>query len=325
VRNILNLTNLNFSVSETVSKLMKKHSLSTTGLSLSQAQSISNLCFQRTQDIANALGIINNSEKTINIGGETYIETKGNQIPKNVVDLILEKGLLHSTQAFLMENIKAKDILLKELKSKSFISPLEYPEYPTLKSFLAKELVDEKWGWEQLSTSEYNEYLEVEAYAAHIGQFIHKGERLDVLRKELFTLKTLEWMTIEDGKRTPLKVVTHHTPEQLLEVHNNLAAMHRKYEQRVNYFKAKVKNLVTEENARISKENADIQAEINSANEMLRNQYNTLVAEYEANNLKLKQKFEQLRQEDIQKTAQLRISVDNRFQNVIDSYLKQLD
>lgn len=304
---------------------MKKNSLATTGLSLSQAQSISNLCFQKTQDIANSLAIINNSEKTLKIGQEIYIETQGNKIPENVTDLILEKGLLHATQAFLMENIKAKDVLLKELKSKVFISPLIYPEYPTLHNFEAKELVGESWGWEQLSTSEYNEYLEVEAYAAHIGQFIHKGEKLDVLRKELSTLKTLEWMTIKDGEKTPLKVVVHHTPAQLLETHNNLAAMHRKYEQRTNHFKAKVKNLVTEENARISRENADLQAQVNSKNEMLRNKYNSEVAEYEAINLELKQVFEKNRQEDIQKTAQLRILVDKRFQATIDLYLKQLE
>mgnify|MGYP001474751126 CR=1 FL=1 len=302
-----------------------KNSLNTTGLSLSQAQSISNLCFQRTQDIANTLNIINNSEKTIKIGSDTYIETVGNPIPKNIIDLILEKGLLHATQAFLMENIKAKDSLLKELKAKCYVSPLVEPAYPNMQSYSLLELVDEKWGWEQLSVAEYNEYLDAESYAAHIGQFIHKDCKLDILRKELSTIKTLEWMTIKDGEKTPLKVVIHHTPEQLLEVHNELAAKHRQYEQRVNYFKAKVKNLVTEENARISQENADGQAEINSSNEILRNQYNTLVAEYEANNLKLIQDFEKTRQEDIQKVAQLRILVDTRFQPVIDSFLKQLE
>lgn len=301
-----------------------KHSLSTTGLSLSQAQSISNLCFQEAQDIANKLAIINNSEKTLKIGNETYVETVGNPIPTNVVELITRKGLLHAAQAFLMENIKAKDTLLKELKSKVFVSLLEEPEYPSLRSFKAMEMVDEKWGWQQLSVSEYNEYLEAEAYASHIGQFIHKGEKLDVLRKELSTLKTLEWITIKEGEKTPMKVSIHHTPEELLNVHNELAAKHRTYEQRVNYFKAKVKNLVTEENARISRNNADELAKVNAENELLRNKYNSDMAKYNADNLQLKQEFEKTRQEDIQKTASLRIQVDPRFQSVIDVYLKQI-
>ena len=302
-----------------------RNSLNTTGLSLSQAQSISNLCFQRTQDISSNLSVINNAEKTLKIGNETYIETVGNKIPANVVDLLLEKALLHATQAFLMENIKAKDSLLKELKAKYFISSLTEPDYPNIHSAILLPLVDEKWGWDQLSLSEYNEYLEAEAYAAHIGQFIHKDCKLDILRKELSTIKTLEWMTIKDGEKTPLKVSVHHNQAQLLDIHNNLAALHRKYEQRVNYFKAKVKNLVTEENARISKVNADEQAIVNNSNKKMEDTFSELLRVYRAENLRLIQDFEKTRQEDIQKVAGLRITVDTRFQPTVDKYLKELE
>lgn len=302
-----------------------RNSLTTSGLSLSQAQSISNLCFQKTQEIGNQLATINNSEKTLIIGSETYIETVGNKIPINIVNLILEKGLLHATQAFLMENIKAKDSLIKELRARKFESKLIYPQYPEIKEAVLLPLVDEKWGWEQLSLAEYNEYLESESYAAHIGQFIHKGEKLDTLRKELPFMKTLEWITIEEGKKTPLKVLIHHTSDQLLTVHNELAAKHRHYEQRVNYFKAKVKNLVTEENARISAENGVLVSKINSENELLRLDYSNAMKVYEEANQKAIQIFEQERQESIQKTSGLRISVDIRFQPVVNLFLKQLE
>ena len=302
-----------------------RNSLNTTGLSLSQAQSISNLCFQRTQDISSTLSVINNAEKTLKIGNETYVETVGNKMPANVVDLLLEKALLHATQAFLMENIKAKDSLLKELKDKYFISPLTEPDFPITESLTLIPLVNEKWGWDQLSLSEYNEYLEAEAYAAHIGQFIHKDCKLDILRKELSTIKTLEWMTVKDGEKTPLKVSVHHNQAQLLDIHNNLAALHRKYEQRVNYFKAKVKNLVTEENARISKVNADEQAIVSHSNRKKEDTFSELLRVYRNENLRLVQDFEKTRQEDIQKVAGLRITVDTRFQPTVDKYLKELE
>ena len=302
-----------------------RNSLNTTGLSLSQAQSISNLCFQRTQDISSTLSVINNAEKTLKIGNETYVETVGNKMPANVVELLLEKALLHATQAFLMENIKAKDSLLKELKDKYFISPLTEPDFPITESITLIPLVNEKWGWDQLSLSEYNEYLEAEAYAAHIGQFIHKDCKLDILRKELSTIKTLEWMTIKDGEKTPLKVSVHHNQAQLLDIHNNLAALHRKYEQRVNYFKAKVKNLVTEENARISKVNADEQAIVSHSNRKKEDTFSELLRVYRDENLRLVQDFEKTRQEDIQKVAGLRITVDTRFQPTVDKYLKELE
>lgn len=304
---------------------LSKSSLDKTGLSLSQAQSISNLCFQRTLDITNQISVINNSEKTLKIGSEVYKETIGNKIPTNIVELILEKGLLHATQAFLMENIKIKDQLLKSLKNKNFSFDLEYPTQPDYKHINMLPQVVESWGWNQLTNKEYNEFLEAESYAAHIGQFIHKDSKLDTLRKELSTIKTLEWINIEDGKKTPLKIEVHHTQEELLNVHNKLAALHRKHEQKVNYFKAKVKNLVTEENARISKFNADEQAKINSVNENLRLEFNTLVAVYEGKKLEAVQMFEKTRQDEIKDVVGLRIKVDERFQPVIDKYLAQLD
>lgn len=302
-----------------------KHSLSTSGLSLSQAQSISNLCFQKTQEIANQIAVINNVSKTLTIGSETYTDTVGNPIPKNIVNLILEKGLLHATQAFLMENIKAKDTLIQELKTKSYISEVVYPSYPVMKEPVLTPLVNEKWGWEQLSLTEYNEYLEAESYAAHIGQFIHKGEKLDNLRKELKLLKTLEWIEVEKDKKTPLKVKIHHSSDQLLGIHNELAAKHRSYEQRVNYFKAKVKNLVTEENARISKENGLLVNEFKSKNELIRLDYANAVKSCEEANNKLIEIFEEKRQKDIQLTSGYRINVDPRFQPVVDSFLNQLE
>lgn len=304
---------------------MKKNSLSKSGLSLSQAQSISNLCYQRASDIASMISGLNNATKTLKIGGETYVETVGKKIPANIVALLQEKALLHSCQAFLMENIKAKDELLKAKKSEVFVSSLVAPVRPELVEPQYINTVGEDWGWEQLSVSEYNEYLEAEAYAAHIGQFIHKNSPLDILRKELSTMKTLEWISIKDGEKTPLKVDIHHTSEELLKVHEELAALHRKYEQRVNYFKAKVKNLVTEENARIAKANADAQAEANAENSVLLSNYQNAYTLYQQELQKEKQTFESQRQDAIKHLAGLRIQVDSRFQGVVDTFLKQLE
>jgi hypothetical protein len=322
---LISFLTLNFSVSETVPKAMRKNSLATKGLSLSQAQSISNLCFQRAQDISSLISSLNNATKTIRIGNDTYIETVGKKIPGNIVDLLKEKALLHSTQAFLMENIKAKDELLNNKRLELFVNQSIVPSHPTLINAERLSSVNEEWGWEQLSVSEYNEYLEAEAYAAHIGQFIHKNSPLDHLRKELSTMKTLEWITIEDGRKTPLKVDIHHTPAELLQFHEELAALHRKYEQRVNYFKAKVKNLVTEENARIARVNSDEQSKANAENSTLLNQYEVAYNLYQQQNVKRGQDFEEQRQNAIKSIAALKIDVDPRFQPVVDIFLKQLE
>ena len=304
---------------------MKKHSLSSKGLSLSQAQSISNLCNQRALDISAELNGINNVEKKLKIGEETYIETVGKPVPSNLTELLLEKSKLHATQAFLMENVKAKDTLISEARYRGMDTDILEPKKPKLETFNTLDEVNENFGWSELSSNEVNEYIEAEAYAAHIGQFIHKHGALDSLRKELPTIKTLEWIEVEHGKKTPLMVTTHHTNEQLLDIHNELATKHRQYEQRVNYFKAKVKDLTTAENARVARHNADGYNKINAANEILNNQYQKEYQTYIAELTRLREVLELQRQTEISEITSLRINVDPRFQDVIDIYLNQLN
>ena len=109
---------------------MKKNSLTpNNGLSLSQAQSISNLCYQRAIEINNLLASINNASKSVEIDGKEHIIVKGRELPSNIVDLLIEKGDLHACQGFLMENIKAKDDMLNEAKNMTAdLSQVKFPE-----------------------------------------------------------------------------------------------------------------------------------------------------------------------------------------------------
>ena len=311
---------------------MKKTSLNATGLSLSQAQSISNLCNQRAKEIENELSGVNNYSKSVEITSftgdiKTHVILVGKPMPTNVVALLGDKAKLHACQAFLMENIKAKDLMLKELKlATGDVSAVELPERPETISPLLNMLseVGESYGWEQLSLSELNEYMEAEAFASHIGQFIHQGSTLDNLRFQLPSLPAIEWMTITDGIKSPVEIKVHHTPQQLLTLHEELATLHRGYEQRVNYFKAKVKNLTTEENARIAKINADAQHEAEAKNNILQSEYQTAMQEAQQRIKSIQADFEKERQTKIQQVAALRINVDARFQSTIDDFMKIL-
>lgn len=306
---------------------MKRNSLASTGLSMSQAQSISNLCNQRSKDISAKLSDINNASKVISIDKTDHDLLVGKPLPENVVELLKDKARLHATQAFLMENIKAKDVLINNIKSEYFDYETENPS-PTRETNVMPEIqvqVTEDWGWNQLSTLEYNEFIEAEAYASHIGQFIHKGGTLDRLRTELPKIQTLEFMEIEKDKKTPVKIKAHHKSEDLLKTHEELAALHRGYEQRVNYFKSKIKNAVTKENARISKINADAQAEVNEKNSLVMNEYTKKREAWLANYKKANLDFETERQNRIGEAVNLKIQVDARFQPVVDEFLKQLE
>ena len=306
---------------------MKKNSLSNTGLSLSQAQSVSNLCNQSAIEIATKFSGINNCSKSVKIGTEDKIILEAHNLPENVVELLTKKAKLHACQAFLMENIKAKTIMLVETKSASAdLSNVTFPQRPIYVDPNNNTLVEvnEGWGWEQLKISEVNEYLESEAHAAHIGLFIHRDGTLSQLRNELPKLPVIEWMTIKDGEKSPVTINKHHKSENLLALHNELAGLHRKHEQRVNYFKAKVKNLVTLENARIAKHNADVINFATKTNNDLQVAYET--KQKEANGVAdgIRAEFEKSRQAKIGVIAALRISVDSRFQETVDEFLKTL-
>jgi hypothetical protein len=297
--------------------------LSTKGLSMSQAQSVSNLCNQRAQQIANQLGLINNASKVLTLDRVDYIQEEGHQMPHNITELIVEKARLHATQAFLMEALKAKDKELVLLKLERFSYNVPAPERKEPESIRTLDSVEEAWGWNQLSQSEYNEYLEKESYAAHIGQFIHKNGKLDKLREQITKIAPLEWITIKDGEKTPVKVTKHHTPEELNAKHEELAKLHRIYEQRVNYFKSKVKNLVTMENARIAKANADMINEYSKLESQYNSEYQIAYTEWITARAQAQQEAEVERENAIKATAALRINVDPRFQDVVDMFLTE--
>ena len=312
---------------------MKKNSLASKGLSLSQAQSISNLCNQRALEITAKLSGINNYSKTVNHDGKTLTIVVGKELPTDVVALLTEKASLHACQAFLMENINAKDSLLKDLKrATADASSVEFPDRPKTVSPLVNQLseVTEDWGWSQLSSGDICDYLEAEAFAAHIGQFIHQPSAkgtgtLDTLRRELGQgIAPIDWMSIKEGEKTPVTITTHHTSEQLLAVHEELAGLHRGYEQRVNFFKAKVKNLTTAENARIAKINADAQNDAEKLNNDANAVYETAVKAANERVRSIQAEFEKTRQAQIKEVAALRINVDGRFQKVVDTFLPKL-
>jgi len=317
---------------------MKKNSLTpNSGLSLSQATSISNLCNQRAGEITAKLNGVNNYEKSVDIEGKndtkTHIILAGKPLPENVVALITEKAELHACQAFLMENIKAKDEMLKDIKKVTAdISSQEVPERPKNISPLVNQLPEvsgadgKEWGWTQLTAAEINEFIEAEAFAAHIGQFIHHTSPLDRLRTELPIIPAIDWMTIVEGVKSPVTIKVHatHTSENLLKIHEELAALHRAKEQRVNYFKAKVKNLTTDENARIAKINADAQNEAAKQNNDNNAAYETAVKAYNEKIRSIQAEFEKTRQASIKEIAAMRIQVDQRFQKTVDTFLKQI-
>lgn len=301
-----------------------KNSLTKTGLSLSQAQSVSNLCNQSSKEIQSKLDTVNNCSKVIKIDNQSYTQVEGVKLPSNVKELLLDKAKYSACQAFLMENIKAKSDLIDKIKSEQFVYDEVAPTYPELEDFEPQPTVDENWGWSELSITEYNEYLEVSAYAAHIGQFIHKGGRLDSLRNELPKIPALDWFEVKQGEKTPVLIDKHHTSVELHDLHTELSMLHREYEQKVNYYKAKVKNLVSVKNSEIEMNNKLEADKIDKLDESIIEKYRMDMNSYRSKINSAKSEFESKRHERLKEASEMRITVDNRFQDVVDKFLVKI-
>lgn len=302
---------------------MKPNNLSEKGLSMTQAQSISNLIYQHARLIDSQLNAVNNAHKSIFINGSKYDVEAPKSLPKNITELIIRKATLHAAQSFLMENLKWKAQWLQQERQKQFTTELKAPETPVWKQFVQQEEVDGEWAINQLSATEYNEFLQEEALAAHIGQFIHQEGKLDKLRKALPDEKALRfhrWTSQGTVTEIPIDVIVHHTEDELIKLHSELSALHRESEKRVNYYKAKLLNLVNEENARITRANKDTQADVDKHNSILRKQYDTEYQEYQNTLSDQKKEFSAKQLETVNKISKLRIEVDPRFKKVIDEF-----
>lgn len=300
--------------------------LSTSGLSMSKAQSISNICNQRAKYIDSLLTNVNNVSKTFKQSdGETYMKQIGKPLPKDVLGYLKEKSSYHALQAYLMEAVKYKDNLLETEKYKTFTTELVYPISPNfIQDILIKE-VDEKWGWEQLSEKEYSEFLEFETYASHIGQYFHKGGTLDSLRKNFNSDLELSFIELKKDEKTPIKSIPNHTEKELIDLHEKLANEHRVYEQKVNYFKAKVKNLVSSKNIEISKLNSDMLAKSEVVNKKLRQEYDELLKEF-SNKLSIeKLEFNKNKEIELKRISLLKFTIPSNLQPTVDKLLKDIN
>jgi hypothetical protein len=297
--------------------------LSDKGLTMSEAQSLSNRLNQFASEIGRKLNSYNNYGSRVTYGENSLVMTEPYPINNDVVVLLTEKGELHALQAYLMEAIKFKNKILNDVKNMRFELVAELPEQPEnyveLEYNLLKE-VDESFGWDSLTPSEMVEYYTNEAKAAHYGSFIHKDGKLDTLRKELPKIVKLDWFEVKKDEKTPVIKEVHHTSEELLKLHDEISKLHHNCEKRVNYFKAKVKNLVTLENARIATVNSEEINRVNEINSQNRNEYNKKYSEYVGKLNKVRSDFEKSRNEYTKYVSGLRIKVPNEFQELINKF-----
>ena len=299
---------------------MEKHFLSKTGLSITQAQSISNLCNQYCVEIDNVLQNINIISKEFTFNQEHFIEQKANEVPANLIELLNKKGEYSSLQAFLMENIKLKDSLLEEAENKYFRFEESSPLQPKFIDPRGLPRITEV----QLSEEDRIDYLIQESFASQIGKFIHKGEKLDMLRKEASNTPLVEWKKIDSNITIPVKNTIHTTPEELFKIHLQLVEIHRVHAQKLNYYKAKMKNQLSDLNEEIVRKNAEEYDKASSKYQKELQEYNEEFRKYEERYHKALFAFQEEKEKEMKRIASLRIRIPEIFKPLVDTLLKKV-
>ena len=158
----------------------------------------------------------------------------------------------------------------------------------------------------------------------HIGRFIHKGGVLDELRTELPTLPDVEWMEIETGKKTPVKINVHHTSDGLLKVHEDLAEFIVDMNKELITSKLRLKTWLQKKMLALLNLMPDAQNDAEKINKDKQSAYQLEFGKATEEIKTKKTEFEKERQARIKEIASMRIDVDPRFQKVVDTFLKQL-
>lgn len=288
------------------------------GLSMSDAQFLSNLCNQKAEDINKIILAVGIANKDVDYKGNMKPLITTPKMPTDIVELLKEKALLHGLQAQLMDAMKRKQAMIDEIQAEEFEYDIPAPKGPELTKYPMIQVVDEQWGFDQLTQDELNEYLAQEALASHIGQYIHKKGHLTKLREDLAKSPHTEWFEINKDEKAYVEVKFHYDAEYYNKLHEELAQLHRDAEKKVNYFKAKIKNIVSDENIKrydIYRLEYDKVAE---ENRLLTEAHNADVKKHIDARQIAKNEFEKKQAQKLKDVSALKIVPDPRYQDLIN-------
>lgn len=276
-------------------------------LTLTAANSICALATQRIAALTNYENA-NNYHTVMTIEGKEYASLS-KPLPSNIKEILMEISRYTAVVAFLREATKAKEEKYKEIDKSDYKHPTQAPTFSTsdLQKVELKSLVDDSFGWDTLTPKELLDFTAAEALAATVGKFIHKDGKLDKLRKELPTIPPFfREKGFTKDTEIPAVVVIHpeHTDGKLDVLHEELASIHRNALKTVNYYKAHVQNITSQENSsiaawnkaeteRVNKINADIQAKFRAENEQWWREYNEGLQAFNEEKIKLKAQINQ--------------------------------
>lgn len=221
---------------------------------------------------------------------------------------LLAKARYYSLSAWLKEAIKIKDSQLTKARTMASNIEIELKKTPARPSLKATEWVD--FFLTQMTIKDQAMYLQAEANASHIGQFIHN---FDDVRSKLDNYKPTEFHKLSSTETMTVQNQLLYDKDELLGTFENLQSLHRESEKLVNFWKAKHKEWKAQQEMEFqtavqkwSRESSAINIENNN-----------LLKTQEA-------QFEIERTRKVEEISALKIVIPNSLQPILDEVYEKL-
>lgn len=270
------------------------------GLTSAEANYTANVIKELCEKINMEIGNMSLFTAVLTKDGNQHSFTKEKKV-EDLQQKCMEEGNLYALSSWLREGIKDKDKLIASVDSDLFgFNLIENKTSLNLLDLPNEELIKR-----ELSIEEIAEYLSCEAKAAHIGKKVHPNGIFEKWFREIKNTPTLQLHP--DNKDLIITLTQVVMEEDLYKIYFNLQAEYREAEQRVNYYKSKIKTLLAEKTR-----------EVNNKNIEIRTKYQEELISLNSENYTIQKQIDNARIEKVKELSELKIIIPNKLQATLD-------
>jgi hypothetical protein len=291
--------------------------LSKNGLSMSDGNHIANMAKEWALEYESYLNSLQTKKRELD--SKVLVDPQAKEL-EEIKEAVLNIAQLYRTSAWFREAIKVKNQVMDDIANREFLS-VSFNEMRPQQPYVERKTVTEQDIIEKWSFSDRFEYLSLEAEAAHIGKQIHSGGNINRIRQEC--LDKVEWVKdtiLQGGARNDvfLKVTNVYDSNKVSELFFDLQKEHRQKESRLNYFKARIKN-------ELSQANIEAERDFRAAQDEADQIYNKEVLEWEkrrdawnSKTTKDRSEFEEQRSRDMKEAAALKLVIPAQLEKTVN-------
>ena len=273
-------------------------------LQTAATERLNNVKFYKT-----SVAVIGSSEK--------QLMTLGNDNLDFILSDLQLVASMNSFCAWIREAIKEKDNEAKKVSSKTKeewakeqgIELIKSPEFPNDVFEITETEIINSW-----DINKRNKYLQLEAFAATFGKYIHPEGAYSKARIKAHSMLNNPITSTGEGRDTILR---YHEPSISVENVDSLflilQSQYRGYEKELNQMKAEIKDSVNEINRKRFEEH-----------QRAYNAWNSAFKEWDAEQEKIRNRFLTWRTNELEKISKLKITIPNALKDTFN-VIKAID